>query len=257
MMRPVVLAVLLLGSVCGPASAQTRMLMPEGTYDMVLGIAYGTSFNARSEGGTRSIVVPSGSIEWSNGVFVEAGVDDATLGLHLSDNPFLDYGILASVTARDQRTDTPGERGSVSVQAGGFVSWQPIHSMQVGATVFAGGGFDGGGVLGHVHTNYAKRLAAHHGLGLGAGMLVADHRWMQGYFGVTPAQAASGGTPVYRASAGVVSVYGDVDWRWQVSNKYWLTTGARLSRLAGPAAASPLVGSRMRPSVRIGLTYHF
>ena len=258
MMRPV-LAFTLAAAACAsaPAQAQTRMLMPEGTYDMEFGIAYGASFRPGSEGGTNQVVVPSGSIAWSNGVFIEAGTEDATLGLHLSDDPFLAYGIIASVSAREQRSDTPGERGGAAWQAGGFVSWQPIHSMQIGAALLSGGGFDGGGVLAHLHTNYAMRLAAHHGLGARAGMFVADHRWMQGYFGVTPAQAASGGNPAYRPGAGIVSVYGDVDWRWQVSNKYWLTTGARLSRLAGAAAGSPLVGSRMRPSVRIGLTYHF
>ncbi len=259
-MRRYALALTIMGfasCASAPASAQTRMLMPEGTYDMEFGIAYGATFRPGSEGGTDSVLVPSGSIAWSNGVFIEAGIRDATLGLHLSDDPFFDYGIIASASARGQRSDTPGERGGAALQAGAFVSWQPIHSMQLGAALLTGGGYDGGGVLGHLHTNYAMRLAAHHGIGAGAGIFVADQRWMQGYFGVTQAQAASGGNPAYRPGAGILSMYGDVDWRWQVSNKYWLTTGARLSRLGDAAARSPLVGSRMRPSVRIGLTYHF
>ena len=86
---------------------------------------------------------------------------------------------------------------------------------------------------------------------------MAEHSWLQGYFGVTPAQASQGGVRVYRAPAGLVSVYGDLGWSWQVANKFWLSTGARLSRLAGPAASSPLVGQPSRLSLRSALTYHF
>ena len=254
------LLTMLLGVCAGSALAQaqaTRMLMPEGTYDLVFGAAIGTNWKSRSEGGAHTVVVPALSVQWSNGAFIEVGLHDATVGMHLSDDPYFSYGALVSMSGRDQRTDTPGERGGVALQAGGFVSWQPAHNMALGGELKAGGGFDRGGVLAHVRAVYSMRLAPHHGLNLQAGLYGADHSWMQGYFGVTPAQSALGGNPAYRAGAGLVSVYGDLGWNWQVSNKYWLSTGAQLSRLAGPAAASPLVGNGIRRSVRVALTYHF
>ena len=249
---------LLLAGTAGIAQAQaTRMLMPEGTYDIVLGAALGVTFKEGSEGGTRGVVVPALSVQWSNGVFIDAGVRGALLGIYLSGDPNLHYGAIVSVSGRDQRSDTPGERGGVSLQGGGFMNWRAAHNIVLGGDLQAGGGFDRGGLIGHAHAQYSWRLASHHGANVQAGLFMSDHTWMQGYFGVTPAQASQGGVRAYRAPAGLLSVYGDLGWNWQVSNKYWLNTGARLSRLAGPAASSPLVATRSRLGLRTALTYHF
>ncbi|MBC7685204.1 MAG: MipA/OmpV family protein [Bdellovibrionales bacterium] len=253
----VALSLLLAGS-AGIAQAQaTRMMMPEGTYDIVVGAALGVTFKEGSEGGTRGVVVPALSVQWSNGVFIDAGVREAMLGVYLSDDPSVQYGAIVSVSGRDQRSDTPGERGGMAFQGGGFINWRAAHNIVLGGVLQAGGGFDGDGLLGHAYAQYSLRLASHHGADVRAGLFMSDHPWMQGYFGVTPAQASQGGGRAYRAPAGLVSVYGDLGWNWQVSNKYWLSTGARLSRLAGPAASSPLVGTRCRLSLRTALTYHF
>ena len=251
------LALLLCAAAASVQAQATRMLMPEGTYDLVLGVALGTTFKSRAEGGAHAVVTPALSVQWSNGAFIEAGIEDATAGIHLSDNPYLDYGVVASATGRDRRSDTPGTRGRVVLQAGGFITWQPLHNMAFSGELLAGGGFDGNGMLAHAQWLYSIRLVAHHGLNFSAGLVAADQRWMQGYFGVTQAQSAAGGNPAYRAAAGLVSAYGDMSWKWQVANKYWLNTGARVSRLTGPAAASPLVRASLRPSVRVALTYHF
>jgi outer membrane protein len=249
---------LLLAASAGAAQAQsTRMMMPEGTYDMYLGVALGVTLRSASEGGNHSEQVPALSVQWSNGAFIDVGTREAVAGMHLSDNPVLDYGVLASMSGRDQRSDTPGERGGVAAQGGAFLYWAAAYNINVGGDLQAGGGYDRGGVIGHARATYSTPLAAHHNAELEAGMYVADHSWMQGYFGVTPEQAASGGSRTYRASAGLVNVYGDLEWQWQVANKYWLNTGARLSRLAGAAGASPLVGTRNRVSLRTSLTYHF
>jgi outer membrane protein len=255
-MNKTLMAALLLA--CTGAQAQsTRMMMPEGTYDMYFGLALGTTLRSADEGGSSSVVVPALSVQWSNGAFAEASQREAVAGMHLSDNPVIDYGVMASMSQRDQRADTPGERGGMAVQAGGFWHWQAAYNMSLGIDLQAGGGFDRGGLLSHARISYNTPLAAHHSANLEAGAFIADHSWMQGYFGVTPAQAASGGNPAYRASAGVLSVYGDLDWSWQMGNKYFLVTGARLSRLVGSAAASPLVGKRNRISLGTSLTYHF
>lgn len=252
------LAAALLAPLAGAALAQsTRMMMPEGTYDLVLGVAFEkTWFSGRDEG-TRSVLVPALEVQWSNGVFAEVGTREALVGVHWSDNPVLDYGAQVSMSGRDQRTDTPGARGGVSAQAGGFLHWRVLHNMSVGGQLTAGGGFDGGGLLAHARARYYIYLAARQGAGLSAGLFAADRSWQQGYFGVTAAQAASGGNPAYRAPAGLVSMYGDIEWHWQWANKYTQSTGVRFTRLAGGPAASPLVGGRDRISLRTSVNYHF
>ena len=252
------LAAALLAPLAGAAHAQaTRMMMPEGTYDLVFGVALERTWFSGRNGGPRTVLAPALEVQWSNGVFAEVGTRDAVVGVYLSDDPGLAYGVQMSVNGRDQRTDTPGERGGVAVQAGAFLHWRAAHNMGVGGQLMAGGGFDGGGLLAHVQARYYIYLAARQGVALSAGLFAADRSWQQGYFGVTPAQAASGGNPVYRAPAGLVSVYGDLEWHWQWANKYTQSTGVRYTRLASGPAASPLIGGRDRISLRTSVTYHF
>ena len=242
----------------GSAQAQaTHMMMPEGTYEMVFGVGLQRTFFSQSEGGARSVLVPALEVHWCNGVFADVSTDEATLGMHLSGDPMLNFGVQVSANGRDQRADTPGQRGGVALQAGGFVNWNAANNISVGAALMAGGGIDGGGLIAHLRARVYHRIVPHHGARFAAGLAVADRTWQQGYFGVTPAQAANSGDPVYRAGAGLVNVYGDVEWQWQPANKYMLMTGARLSRLAAIPAASPLTGKRERLSVRTTLTYRF
>ncbi len=253
-----VVAASLLALLGGSAHAQaTRMMMPEGTYDLVFGVAVQRTYHADSDGRSHGEVVPALEVQWSNGVFIDANVDEAVLGVHWSDQPMLDYGAMLSVSGRDQRSDTPGARGGMAMQAGGFVNWHVLYNLDVGGELLAGGGYDRGGLLGNARVQWSTPLAAHHGATLTVGAIVGDHTWMQGYFGVTPAQAASGGNPAYRAPAGVLNIYGDLEWQWQLGNKYWLFTGARISRRGDGPAASPLVAGRDYFTLRTALTYHF
>lgn len=255
-MKTIGSAALLLAVTGGAAQAQaTRMYMPEGTYDMVFGVAAQTTLGRK--GGNRSVVVPALDVQWSNGVFIDVNVREAVLGVHLSDHPNFYYGLQAAVSGREQRDDTPGQRGGVATQAGAFMSWRALHNVGISGFLMAGGGFNGGGLLGLVQARYWMRLAAHHGASLTTGAYLADHSWQQGYFGVTEAQAANGGNPAYRARAGVVNYFGDVQWQWEMGNKYALYTGLRVNRLGSSPAGSPLVGERGRISLRTALTYHF
>lgn len=254
-MKKIVTAALLLAA-AGAAQAQaSRMYMPEGTYDMVFGVAAQTTLGRK--GGEYRVVVPALEVQWSNGVFVDMNVREAVVGVHLSDHPNFYYGLQAAVSGREQRDDTPGQRGGVATQAGAFLSWRALHNVGISGFLMVGGGFNGGGLLGQVQARYAMRLAAHHGASLTAGVYLADHSWQQGYFGVSQAQAANGGNPEYRARAGLVNCFGDIEWQWQMGNKYALYTGLRVNRLGSSPAASPLVGERGLVSLRTALTYHF
>jgi outer membrane scaffolding protein for murein synthesis (MipA/OmpV family) len=256
-MRRVAL-LLVAASLAAPVHAQsTRMMMPEGTYDAFLGLTLGVTPHTNRDGSSSGNLVPALSIQWSNGIYIDAGLEEIAAGWHLSDNPVLSYGPMISVSGRDQRGDTAERRGSKSIQTGGFVNWHAAYNIEVGGELLAGGGIDGGGALAHGRIQYSMPLATHHYATLTAGMFLVDHSWMQGYFGVTPAQAIAGGNPQYRANAGVFNTYGDLEWQWQLANKYWLYSGVRLSRLGESAAHSPLAGERNRVHLRTTLSYHF
>lgn len=255
MMKTTGLALLL---AAGAAQAQaTRMMMPEGTYDMVFGVGVQSTFRSGRDGGSQRVVVPALEVQWSNGVFVDVNVREAVLGVYLSDHPTFHYGVMAAVSGREQRADTPGQRGGTATQAGAFLHWSVEHNIGIDGYLIAGGGIDGGGLVGHARARYYLRLRAHHGAALGVGVFLGDHSWQQGYFGVTQAQAEHGGNRTYRARAGVINYFADAEWRWEPRNKYALHTGLRYSWLGSSPSASPVRGAQDWLSLRTTLTYHF
>ncbi|WP_374586738.1 MipA/OmpV family protein [Pseudoduganella sp.] len=92
---------LALAGVCGTAAAQTPATnpMPDGSRDMYIGV--GVQNVPRFDGArdNRTLPLPVLQVQWSNGIFI-AGT---TVGMHLSQNPSLEYGpLLAMSPRRDQ-----------------------------------------------------------------------------------------------------------------------------------------------------------
>ncbi len=84
-----------------------------------------------------------------------------------------------------------------------------------------------------------------------------DARYMQAYFGVTPAQASRSQFQAYNASAGfkdiTISLTSIYQW-----NKHWFTASElSVQKLVGDAADSPITQSNIDPEVTLTLGYHF
>jgi outer membrane protein len=98
------LCLLALIGACTAASAQTPApnLMPDGSRDMFVGL--GASSLPVYEGAKerRLRALPTLQIQWSNGVFVSG----QSVGMHLSNQPSLEFGPLASLAPRRSESGT-------------------------------------------------------------------------------------------------------------------------------------------------------
>ncbi|RFP10068.1 MULTISPECIES: MipA/OmpV family protein [unclassified Duganella] len=244
--------------VCGAAQAgPTRMMMPEDTQDIYFGLALNDLVHDKS-GDRTTTALPTLWVQWSSGAFLDLNSEDGLgLGWHLSDDPAFEYGPQLRFSSREQRSDTPGQRGGLATEAGLFLTYRVEHNISAGANAMASSGSSGLGLRAHLWTEASTPVAAHHTLSLGAGVLLANQRYLQEYFGVTAQQAAVEANALYAPRQGVLSMYLQPSWTWQLGNKYTLDTWLRVSRLGGQAAASPLVGQRNRAIVSTALTYHY
>ena len=81
-------------------------------------------------------------------------------------------------------------------------------------------------------------------LGLGTGTSWGSASYQQAYYGVTPAGAAASGLPVYTPGSGTRQWYAWPALVMQVAPKWFVGAGVFYQRLAGDAAASPIVQQR-------------
>jgi outer membrane protein len=92
---------------------------------------------------------------------------------------------------------------------------------------------------------------------LGAALSGAGDRYMQTWYGVTPAQSAASGYAVYDASEGLRDVSLSATWRADFDAHWAGFASLGTSRLLGPAADSPLVRQRRGGTLAFGLARRF
>jgi MipA family protein len=263
------------------AGAQTpaARMMPDGSKDTYIGA--GISSAPRYKGAKDRDTDPAVLVQaqWSNGVFLSG----LSLGMHLSDAPTVEYGPMLAIEPGRRASgsqklsgvsgiDGASIAGIASVPvpqaaprftdirstpgAGAFFNYYLDESLRLTSHFQYGVGEDHDGLL--LNFGVQKSLldiAAHHRLSLSAGLTWANRRYTRAYFGVDPAIA--GGTVSYTPSSGVRDVHLTLNWNWELSNLWLLTSQLSATRLTGPAADSPLVDRRNGISVRTGLAYRF
>lgn len=89
----------------------------------------------------------------------------------------------------------------------------------------------------------------------GGGLSGANAQNMRSYFGIDAAGSVASGKPVYEPGAGLRSTYAGVGFTHRLA-PHWLAFGSTgVSRLLGPAAASPLTEQRNGASLTMGIAW--
>ncbi|WP_425260798.1 MipA/OmpV family protein [Rubrivivax sp. RP6-9] len=115
----------------------------------------------------------------------------------------------------------------------------------------------GGGNLGDFGIAHEQRLSPDTVWNWGVTLTAAGDRYMQSYFGVTEAQAARTGYPVYDARAGLRDIALALGMRSELTPRWVAIGGYSRSRLLGPAADSPLTIERNTWGLSGGLAWRF
>jgi len=247
---------LLLLAACAPALAEntTGLMMPDGSKDMYVGLAF-TTRSAAAEGEHRPVILrPLLQVQWSNGIFVSA---NGVLGMHLSETAGVEYGPL--ILGSDARS--PGDsrrlRGTHpvrgSLDAGGFFNYYLGDETRVTSNLVydtSARGFRG-------QVGMQKTLpspAPHHTVTLSAGVSLASDPVMRELYEV---RTATGGVRDYHPSGGVMSVSVGVNWNWALSSKWLVNSSVTGARLGNGPSEAPFVERRNFITWSSGLAYRF
>ncbi|MFB9242305.1 MipA/OmpV family protein [Massilia antarctica] len=108
-----ILLTFVLGAACASATARTPAgnPMPDGSRDMYVGLGFVAAPAYEGARRPRRMAVPVLQGEWSNGVFISG----MNAGVHLSDQPSLEFGPLLSVQARRSESGNGAALGGASL----------------------------------------------------------------------------------------------------------------------------------------------
>jgi outer membrane protein len=245
---------ILISALACPALAQSdTTFMPEGSKDITLSATAALVQRAEGSSKMRAIVLPSASVQWSNGIFLDPG----TLGMQLSGDGNLQYGPILDYGVKNQRSDDPIQKTRLDLQAGAFVNYKLLHNLRLHSRLLYGGSDDNRGVQLSVGTSFSTPITPHQGVSLSIGANLVDQAYMQSYFGVTTQQARLGRRPEYQAGRGLKNVYLTGGWHVELTHKYSVNSGINVSWLGHTPAASPLTDSNRGYNFFTTLNYHY
>jgi outer membrane scaffolding protein for murein synthesis (MipA/OmpV family) len=206
----------------------------------------------------RTLLLPLLDYQWNNGWFAGTGNG---IGFNFSRRADLAYGLrlTADFGRKAHRSDALRGMGDIDAKAefGAFFNQSLTSDIFLTSSLRYGAGDDGRGLVVDLGIGYASSLAAQWRLGVGAAVSVTNAAYQQSFFGVTTAQAASSGYPVYTPGAGLRDARANVALTYLVNRRTVVTAALSASTLLGDARDSPLVRSNATLTGVLGVSYGF
>ena len=206
----------------------------------------------------RTSVFPAIDYQWRSGFF--AGTTNG-LGYNFSRSPTAQYGlrITADLGRKESRSPALTGLGDIDVrpELGGFFNYFVSRDVFLTSSLRYGAGNDRKGMVLDLGAGYSTSLAPSWRLGVGVAASVVNKDYMQSYFGVDAAQAASSGYAVYAPSAGLRDVRASAALTYRVNDKVGITGAVSLSGLQGDAKSSPVVRRSSTANGVLAVTYAF
>ncbi|WP_315763235.1 MipA/OmpV family protein [Sphingomonas sp. Y38-1Y] len=171
------------------------------------------------------------------------------------------FGPSIGIEGKRRSRDVGGVLSEVgfTVEVGGFAQVQLTDAVRLRIEGRKGlGGHRGW--IGMVGADYVLRDGDRWLVSLGPRVTLADNRYMDAYFAVTPDDAVRSGLPVFDAGGGVQAVGATAGVLRQLSDRWGIAGYAKYDRLTADASDSPVVaafGDRNQVSGGIALSYTF
>lgn len=233
-------------------------------------------------------LLPVLQVQWSSGAFISG----MSAGMHLSNDPSIEYGPLVALHPRRDSSGVSDSLGNTAVESGEtrLINEGPVIGIEttdaptmegmdpIKARLQAGGFFNAylGGRLrvvnrllygagnhhnGLLYTLELQRLAGDLGakdrVSTSIGFTVANRAYNDGYFGVSESESLRSGNAQYAASGGLKDVHAAVRWNHVFSPAWMLISQVQVMRLQRDAADSPLVVRPTNYSISTALAYRF
>ncbi|KVO46410.1 structural protein MipA [Burkholderia ubonensis] len=233
----------------------------ENQYTISLGGGVAPRYQGSSQ--YRGVVAPSFSATFDNGLFI--GEDGIGYRMNLPHDVFVSAAVsYDSGRADENRFDLPGSDylkgmgripGSVlvGVRAGVKLYGNAVLSVTLDTPVT----HTTRGVSGQVDLAVPVFKAAKDEIVVTGSVHGGSGRYMQTFYGVTDAQAASSRFRPYSPGGGIDSVSMSAVWTHAVSQHWSILATAGVSRLVGRAGNSPIVQSRTNYHGMAGVSYRF
>lgn len=253
----------------GSALSQTSTAAPEPQWEGAVGVIARYSPNYLGSSTSAAHASP--------GLFLRYGRFSVTTtgGFVTRRNDDVARGFTADLVQRDDlrvslslRTDGGRDAGNDPALTG-LPDVRPTLRARLGAVQKWGDGWRvtaglspdllgrGGGITADLALGHEWRVAPTMVANLSAGGTWVNGRYMQSYFGITPAQSAASGHPVYAARAGLRDVGVGAGLRIDISRDWLGFVGVGTSRLLGSTLDSPLTQRPSSWGVNGGLAWRF
>lgn len=214
---------------------------PQQSYMLAVGPAL--VGQPEAPGSSRTKVTPIPGIDFYSSLGAFASTDDG-LGWNFSRRRDLQLGVrLWPVFGRDD--DRSRRRGlhdiGTRLGKGGFLNYAPWPFLVLQTSVLAGSGDRGDGVQAEAGATVGTRIGPAALLGLTLGTTWANGPHLRSYYGVTAAESAASGLPVYWPAAGWLDVNLALNGELRIDSRWKLSGQVLAARLVGDMAAdSPL-----------------
>lgn len=206
----------------------------------------------------RTALFPALDYRWANGWF--AGTTNG-IGYAFDSAPNLQYGLrlTADFGRSESRSAALAGLGNIGARPefGGFLNVYFSRELFLTSSLRYGSGNDRKGALLDLGAGYAMQFAPQWRGTVGVAATLANRNYMQGYFGVTAAQALTSSYAAYEAGAGLRDVRANASVNYFITPQWTLTGALSLSALQSDAKNSPIVRKATSVNGVAALSYRF
>lgn len=206
----------------------------------------------------RDLFVPTLQSTWGNGWF--AGFPRG-IGYNLSDDPRVEYGLRATADMGRKQSASAALKGLGTIglrpELGEFLSYSLTERLKLNTSIRYGSGSDSQGALLDMGFRYLRPLDENQFLTFGIVATYANSNYMQSYFGVNAAQAATSKYAQYTPGAGIREVDLTVSHTYKFDSNWAMVTGVDLGRLGSAVTSAPMTTSNSHDSVYAQANYTF
>lgn len=231
---------------------------PAGSGEGSVGAAVIAGYRYMGSDERRTALFPAIDYRWASGWF--AGTTNG-IGYKFDSAPGMQYGVrlTADLGRSESRSAALEGLGNITArpEIGAFFNLYLSREFFLTSSLRYGSSNDRKGLLVDLGAGYAVQISPQWRTAVGVAATLANREYMQGYFGISAAQAQTSAYAAYEAGAGVRDLRGHASLNYFITPDWTLTGALTLGALQGDAKRSPIVRQAHPVSGVAALSYRF